>query len=282
MAKRCSLRKWIKRIVFFAVGVFLINLGAYFVYPDISRLKKERPGKTAFMLYREAKWREAGIKKRIIKQWVPLDRISPYMIKAVIIAEDDKFWSHQGFDFEAIEKAIEKNLKKKGFMVGGSTISQQVVKNLYLSPAKNPIRKLKEAILTWRLERTLSKRRIIEIYLNIAEWGDGIFGIEAAARHYFGKPASALTPEEAVRLAVVLPNPLRYSPTGKSRYVEARSQVIYRIMVRRGIVIPHFEEIINPPSEPTAALPLIDKKADDNSESPESIPQDTTDGTSLR
>ncbi|HAK89281.1 MAG TPA: monofunctional biosynthetic peptidoglycan transglycosylase [Nitrospiraceae bacterium] len=168
-------------------------------------------------------------------------------MKAVLIAEDDKFYRHEGFDFEAIQKALEKDIKKKKFKFGGSTISQQLAKNLYLTPSKNPVRKIKEAVLTWRIESTLSKRRILELYLNVAEWGEGIFGIEAAARHYYGKSASALAPEEAARLASVLPNPRKYNPIGTSKYVENRSRIIYDIMVRRGIVIPEYEEIENIP-----------------------------------
>jgi monofunctional biosynthetic peptidoglycan transglycosylase len=174
---------------------------------------------------------------------VPLERVSPYAVKAVIIAEDDKFWAHEGFDFDAIQKAVEKDLKTGKFKAGGSTISQQLAKNIYLTPSKNPFRKLKEAILTWRLERTLSKRRIIELYLNIAEWGDGVFGIEAASRHYFAKSASDLTAREASRLAVVLPSPLRYNAVRGGRYVENRAEAVYRVMIRRGIVIPAYEEV---------------------------------------
>src|SRR3989304_1548083 len=140
------------------------------------------------------------------------------MAKAVIIAEDDKFWSHEGFDIEAMQKAIEKDLLAGKFKAGGSTISQQLAKNLYLSPAKSPIRKLREAIITWKLERTLSKRRILEIYLNAAEWGEGIFGVEAAARHHFGKSAAELSPMEAARLAAVLPNPRGVDGCGAHRY----------------------------------------------------------------
>ena len=118
------------------------------------------------------------MKKKVNQQWISLNRISPYAVKAVIIAEDDKFWAHEGFDFEAIQKAVEKDIKKKQFKAGGSTISQQLAKNLYLTPSKNPIRKIKEAILTWRLERNLSKRRIIELYLNVAEWGTASSGLK--------------------------------------------------------------------------------------------------------
>jgi monofunctional glycosyltransferase len=223
---------------------FVLHIGYYCFFPDVSALKRKNPIKTAFMEYREQQWQEAGKKKRIQQRWVYLPQISPYAIKAVIIAEDDKFWKHEGFDFQAMQKALEKDIKKKTFKAGGSTISQQLIKNLYLSPSKNPVRKLKEAILTWRIEQKLSKKRIIELYLNVAEWGDGIFGIELAAQHYFGKPASALTAMEGARLAAVLPNPLKFNPVGDSKYVAGRSERIYQIMVKRGIVIPEFEEMM--------------------------------------
>jgi len=231
-------------------------VGRYFFYPNVAQLKKYHPKKTAFMEYRERQWEKEGKKKRLVHYWVPINRISPYVVKAVIIAEDDKFWRHEGFDYEAIQKALEKDLKKKSFSAGGSTITQQLAKNLFLSPHKNPLRKLKEAILTWRLERHLSKRRIIELYLNYAEWGDGIFGIEAAARHYFGKSAMALTALEGARLAAVLPNPLKYHPLMESGYVAKRTNHIYRIMVNRGIVIPVYEDVMTEeqktPPEPPA------------------------------
>jgi len=232
-------------LILVILSALLLSIGFYFIYPDVSKLQKVNPKKTAFMEYREKEWQQQGKKRKIVQRWIPLLQISPYVIKAVIIAEDDKFWSHEGFDFDAMQKALEKDLKQKKFKVGGSTISQQLAKNLFLSPSKNPIRKLKEAILTWRLEQNLSKKRIIEIYLNVAEWGDGLFGIEAAAQHYYGKPASALSAMEAAKLATVLPNPRRYNPTGSGRYVEYRSELIYQIMVRRGIVIPDFEDVIN-------------------------------------
>jgi monofunctional biosynthetic peptidoglycan transglycosylase len=201
------------------------------------------------MKYREKIWQEQGIRRKITNIWVPLSSISPYVMKAVIIAEDDKFWSHEGFDFEAMQKALAKDIKKKKFKVGGSTISQQLTKNLYLSPSKNPIRKLKEAILTWRIERHLSKRRIMELYLNVAEWGDGIYGIEAAARKHYGKSAAGLTAREAAVLAAVIPNPRKYRTDGTSRYVGNQSERIYQIMVRRGIVIPEYDEMISEPDE---------------------------------
>lgn len=234
-----KLFKWLLLLLFLCV---LAGTAYYSVYPDIRKLKRVNPGKTAFMEYREQEWKNKGKKVRIRRQWVGFSRISPYMVKAVIIAEDDKFWSHKGFDFEAMEKALEKDLEEGKVRFGGSTISQQLVKNLYLSPSKNPLRKLTEALITWRMERTLSKRRILELYLNVAEWGEGIFGVEVAALHYFGKHASALAPAEAARLAAVLPNPRRFNVNGTSRYVQRRAQLIYRVMVKRGIVVEEYEE----------------------------------------
>ncbi|MHB8882202.1 MAG: monofunctional biosynthetic peptidoglycan transglycosylase [Thermodesulfovibrionales bacterium] len=220
------------------------GIGFNFIYPDVSALKKANPKKTAFMKYREKEWEKSGKQYKINQRWVSLGAISPFLIKAVLIGEDDKFWQHEGFDYEAMQKAIEKDIKAKKFKLGGSTISQQLVKNLYLSPSKNPIRKLREAVITYRMEKAISKKRILELYLNVAEWGDrGIFGIEAAARHYYGKSAAMLGPEEASRLASVLPNPRKFNPLGSSKYVVNRSGLIYNIMVRRGIVVPEYEQI---------------------------------------
>ena len=234
----------LKKAIILILIAFFLSIAVYFVYPSVAKLKKENPKKTSFMEYREKQWQEEGSKITIRQYWVPLSRISNYMTKAVIIAEDDKFWSHAGFDFEAIEKSLEKDIKEKKFKFGGSTISQQLAKNLYLSPSKNPLRKIKEAILTWRIEKSLSKRRILELYLNVAEWGEGIFGIESAALHYYGKHAADLNADEAARLAAVLPNPRKYNPVGTSRYVNNRSRIIYEIMVRRGIVVEEYEDVL--------------------------------------
>ena len=223
--------------------LLIAPLAYLFSVPDVSKLRKERPKKTALMEYREKEAKEKKKKYSIHQIGVPLSSISPYLIKAVLIAEDDKFWRHEGFDYEAIEKAIEKDLKAKRFRFGGSTISQQLARNLYLSPAKNLLRKMREAIITWRMEKVLSKKRILELYLNLVEWGDGIFGIEAASRHYYGKPSAELSPEEAARLASVLPNPRRYDPVGTQRYVVNRSAIIYQVMIQRGVVPPEYKEV---------------------------------------
>lgn len=264
-ARKRRLAPFLKALFFILLLALLGSVALYGFYPDVSKLKTQNPRKTSFMEHREKEWRTKGKKVGIQKQWVPLSRISPFLIKAVIIAEDDKFWRHDGFDIEAMQKAIEKDMKQGKWKVGGSTISQQLAKNLYLTPSKNPVRKLKEAILTWRIERNISKKRILELYLNVAEWGEGIFGAEAASRRHFGKAAISLEPLEAARLAAVLPNPRRYSANGDSRYVERRAQLIYNIMVRRGIVIPEYENMMTlPDARPASDAPR--ERSDDGNE----------------
>ena len=251
----------------FLLLLLLLFIGYVFVYPlfiPIEPLKRKNPRLTAMMEYRLKQWEREGKKIEIKQIWVPLNRISPYLIKAVLIAEDDKFYKHSGFDFEAIKRALEKNLKEGKIKYGGSTITQQTAKNLFLSPSKNPVRKIQEAILAYRLEKTLGKKRILEIYLNIAEWGLGIFGVEAAARFYYHKPSSALSPWEAARLAAVLPNPLKYNPLEKSPFVEKRAHLIYFIMKKRGVIKEEYQEEIKeketPPEEdsevPTQVNPM--------------------------
>ncbi len=245
--------KWLFILSF---PIILLTFLYFLFMPDLSKLKKENPKKTALMEYREMVSKEKRKTYRIYHSWVPISKISPYLVKAVLIAEDDKFWRHEGFDYEAIQKAIEKDLKARKFKAGGSTISQQLARNLYLSPEKSLIRKISEAVITWRMEKVLSKKRILELYLNVAEWGEGIFGVEAASRHYYGKPSSELAPEEAARLASVLPNPRKYNPVGDQRYVINRSNLIYSIMIQRGIVIPEYKEVTEGPEEPPSYFPF--------------------------
>jgi len=231
-------RKLFKRALLVVLVVIVLAIGTSLVFPRLSRLKDETPGMTAFMKYRKAMSLKAGKDLAIAYTWTPLDRISPYLVQAVVISEDDKFWSHKGFDFEAIKTALRRDIRNKTWRYGGSTITQQLAKNIFLSPSKDPLRKLREFIITWRLENTLSKKRILELYLNVVEWGDGVFGAEAASQRYYGKPASELTPREAVHLAVVLPSPRRYNPLSGSNFIEDRVREVLDIMVRRGLVAP--------------------------------------------
>jgi monofunctional biosynthetic peptidoglycan transglycosylase len=167
-------------------------------------------GETAFMAYRMDELRAKSPKAELQYKWVPYDRISNNLKRAMVAAEDAKFVDHEGFDWEGIQLAMEKNQKKGKVVAGGSTITQQLAKNLFLSPARSYVRKAEEAVITVMLESILPKRRILEIYLNVIEWGNGLFGAEAAARKYFGVSAAQLSPEQAARLAAMAPNPRFY------------------------------------------------------------------------
>jgi len=165
---------------------------------------------------------EAKLKHR----WVPYSKISNNLKRAVIASEDAKFLQHQGFDWEGIQLAVEKNLKKRKFVAGGSTISQQLAKNLFLSSNRTIFRKLEEVVITLMLENMLSKRRIYEIYLNVIEWGNGVFGAEAAARHYYNKGVHSLSTTQAAKLAVMVPNPRFYDKHRNTRYLNKRTATI--------------------------------------------------------
>lgn len=184
------------------------------------------PQVTAFMQARLAELRRRDPAAKLRHAWVPYDRISASVKRAIVVAEDSRFVDHEGFDWEAIEKAREKNAKRGRIVAGGSTISQQLAKNLFLSGERTPWRKGQEALITVMIEHVMDKRRILELYLNIIEWGDGIFGVEAAARHYFGAGAATLGPEQAARLAAMVPNPRFYDRHRSTRYLERRTQTI--------------------------------------------------------
>lgn len=184
------------------------------------------PGTTRFMTVRLAELREKNPAAELRRHWVDYERISPQLKRAVIAAEDDKFVGHEGFDWEGIQKAIEKNQQKGRLVAGGSTISQQLAKNLFLSADRTPWRKAQEAVITVWLELLWDKRRILEVYLNVVEWGEGVFGAEAAARRYFGVGAGQLSAEQAARLAVMLPAPRRFEKNPWSAYLNQRTQTI--------------------------------------------------------
>ena len=184
------------------------------------------PQDTAFMRARLEVEREDDPKAKLQHRWVPYERISAHLKRAVVASEDDKFMDHRGFDWDAIQKAHEKNVREGEIVAGASTIPQQVAKNLFLSGHRGWWRKGQEAVITAMLEAVMTKRRILEIYLNIAEWGDGVFGAEAAARYHYGVSASALSPSQAARLAVMLPSPRSYPPGRDTVYLQHRSAVI--------------------------------------------------------
>ena len=184
------------------------------------------PESTAFMRARLEIIRRDEPKARLAHRWVPYNRISSHLKRAVIAAEDDKFVDHAGFDWEAVQKAHEKNLQEGEIVWGASTISQQLAKNLFLPSHRTWWRKAQEAVITAMLEAVLTKRRILEIYLNMVEWDDGVYGAEAAARYHFGVPAAALAPAQAARLAVMLPSPRSYPPGRDTLYLQKRTGTI--------------------------------------------------------
>lgn len=200
--------RWLKRLVLLLIallfGYQLWLLGWVLYWNNFN------PGTTRFMEIRLSELREKKPDAQLQKQWVPYNRISPHLKRAIIAAEDAKFVDHEGFDWDGIQKAIEKNQKKGKVVAGGSTISQQLAKNLFLTPAKTPWRKAEEALITLMIEAVMDKQRIFEIYLNVIEWGNGVFGAEAAARHYYGISAAQLGPEQAAKLAGMVPNPRYY------------------------------------------------------------------------
>jgi len=199
-------------------------------WPDVSALKTQNPKTTAFIeLYKQSQ-KQAGKKAYVSWKWVPYDEISPELKRAVLVAEDINFFHHHGIDFSAVNEAVQEALKEKEKPRGASTLSQQVVKNLWLSPSRNYFRKLKEAMLTLQLEKTLKKRRILEIYLNIVEFAPGVYGAEAASQHFFKEPASELSGKEAAELAASLPNPGSWHPGSKSPYYSYRVELIVQRM----------------------------------------------------
>ncbi len=240
IGNRLNIRVILRVLLFFVLltPIWLLLLVGilYLVLPDGSEYKTKNPGVTAVMRQREKEALAAGRKPRRYQIWVPLSRISPHLRRAVILSEDARFYQHHGFDWEAIKLAAEKNWKKKRFAYGGSTITQQLARNLYLSTHKSLWRKLKELIIAYKMENKLSKNRILELYLNVVEWGRGVYGAEAASRYYYHKHASNLTVDEAVRLAVILPSPLKHSPYDGSRFVERRRKRVLYWMYRTGYI----------------------------------------------
>lgn len=233
-----------------AAAALALALAASLVFwltlPSVSWLKKENPKETAMMKFRAEQARQQGKKARRYWKRVPLARISPYLIQAVLIAEDDKFFEHEGFDWVSMRQALETNIAKKRVRRGGSTITQQLAKNLFLKPSQNIVRKLREAAIAVKLERELNKKRILELYLNLIEWGDNIYGAEAAARSWFSCPAAALTLSQAIRLASILPNPHRFSAldTASTRLNRKRRILAARMLRRRWIQQETYEQAL--------------------------------------
>jgi monofunctional glycosyltransferase len=197
-------------------ALVMFAMAQIYFYGLVLWYAEHAPGRTAFMAHRLGELREKKPDAELKYQWVEYDKISRNLKRAMIAAEDSKFVEHEGFDWEGIKLAMEKNKKRGRFVAGGSTITQQLAKNLFLSPEKSYLRKGQEAIITLMLEYTLDKERILALYLNVIEWGNGVFGAEAASRRYFGVPASQLSVEQAARLAAMAPNPRFYERNGNA------------------------------------------------------------------
>ena len=233
----------------------------YLLWPySVFQLKDHNPQTTSLMERRLAEAERLGHKMHPQMEWRNLNQISPALVHAVILAEDDQFYVHHGFDMEQILIAVHRDLSKRQYVYGGSTITQQLARTLFLRPKKSILRKLKEAVLTVYLEATLSKKRILELYLNVIEWGPGIYGAEAASEYYFWTAASALTSDEAVALASILPSPRRWSPFSEKAYMARRRTNILERMREAGYApalesspleesLP-FPPVLSPPTDP--------------------------------
>ena len=207
----------------------------YLTLPDVRALRTTNPSMTAFMELRAREMRAKGKLPRREQRWVGYSRISADLKRAVLVAEDDAFWQHEGVDFDQLQESIEADWARGRFFRGGSTITQQLAKNLYLSPSKNPLRKIRELIIARRLEAELKKARIFELYLNVIEWGDGLYGVEMGARTYFHVSAAELGPSESALLAAAIINPRMLNPAHPSPALIRRQQIILR---RMGVVSP--------------------------------------------
>jgi monofunctional glycosyltransferase len=221
-------------IIFLAIG-FATAAYIYLTLPDVRTLRTTNPHTTAFMALREREAHQRGEAVRRDQRWMPYARLSSNLKRAVLVAEDSAFWKHEGIDYEQLRESMEVNWERGEFVRGASTITQQLAKNLYLSPDKNPLRKVRELFITRRLEAELSKQRILELYLNVIEWGDGIWGAEAAARRYFRKSSSDLTAPESALLAAAIANPHLLDPAHPSARLRFRQQMVLR---RMGAVTP--------------------------------------------
>ena len=236
------------------IGALAALAFAFFAYvyltlPDVRALRTVNPTKTAFMELREREAAQEGRPLRHYQVWVPYARISQNLKRAVLVAEDDAFWQHEGIDMEQLKISIRNDIEGGKAIRGGSTITQQLAKNLYLSPSRDPVRKLRELIIARRLEAELSKARIFEIYLNVIEWGDGIWGAEAAARTYFGTSAASLGAEQGALLAGAIINPRVYSPGHPNARLLRRQRIILSRMGR--YVPPTTVPVVNNAPQPS-------------------------------
>ena len=281
-------RRWLQILRRVAeVGTILLAIPTLLLWcsvPNTKSLADENPTSTAFIDLRREQAADAGKKFELAFEWRPLGKISRYLRAAVMYAEDWRFYEHDGVDWDAIEKAIDANLSKGSLAIGGSTITQQLAKNLYLSPSRSFVRKLREMLIAFSLEDHLSKQRILEIYLNVVEWGDGVFGAEAAAQKWFHHSAQSLSPAEAVRLAIALPNPYERAPDMKSLMLTKKAVRLIRLLRMQGLIDKGQERValdaVGAPNTPvlerTRTLAEVDDDAEPITPTPASPTLDAT------
>lgn len=274
MKARSVARRLGRAVAAVAAAGFAVVAYIYLTLPDVRVLRTTNPTSTAFMELRAREAAEAGRTLRHEQRWVPYSRISQHLKRAVLVAEDDAFFEHEGLDLVQLRKTVEEDLSKGRPLRGASTITQQLAKNLYLSPSRDPLRKLRELIITRRLEAALPKARILELYLNLIEWGDGVWGAEAAARRYFGVSSSALGPSQAALLAGAIINPRLYSPARPNGRLLRRQKII---LARMGLVTPPAPEPVPVVAEPVEAdvEPLPESPAESPAEPTPLPPEDT-------
>ncbi len=244
-----------KRILFLTIFL-LIAASLYspvalltFSSPDIDALARENPRSTALIRQRAGEAADQNRPARRDQRWISFDRISRHLRNAVVVSEDATFWTNDGFDLHELRESIKKNWRLKRYARGASTITQQLAKNLYFGTDKSIRRKIAEAVTAWRIDRAISKERILEVYLNVIEWGDGVYGAEAAAQLYFGKSAADLGPREAALMASAIPSPRRSDPGNPSSYLERRADVTLGWMRMRGMIEEaEYRAELRPPS----------------------------------
>jgi len=270
----------LRRVVLIVFSVVVLWLAWELVtFPDVAELKAAPPKTTAFMELRKKQLRAQGKSDDLQWKWVPYGKISPSLRRAVLVAEDNAFYDHEGVDTEAMKEAFERNWKRGKITHGGSTITQQLAKNLYLSPSRNPLRKVREYFIARSLEKNLPKKRILEIYLNVVEMGERVYGAEAASRHYFKKSAASLTTREAALLAGCLPNPRVMNPGKPNKRLRARQRMILSRMRRWGYAFE--KEVLTEkkpaPATTPATAPTPAPATDTDLAPPETQTTDTTD-----
>ncbi len=272
-----------RRILPLFILLFVVVLGyaayEWATFPNIDGLKTGFPKTTAFMEIRRAELRSEGKDDTLQYTPVPYNRISPYLRRGVLVAEDNSFYEHSGVDTQAMREAFERDWKRKQITHGGSTITQQLAKNLYLSPSRNPLRKVREYFIAMALERHLTKKRILELYLNVVEMGERVYGAEAASQFYFHKPAAALTPREAALLAGCLPNPQVMVASSPNKRLRARQKMILARLRRWGYLAESEVLTEKKPAAPPVTDPALQQTPPSDTASPAPPATQTTQTT---